>query len=301
MTATPVLLVEDEEIIATIITEFLDSHGIQVTAVANGDEAWSLLRSGASHYETILLDRELPGISGMELLRRIKATAHLSQVPVIMETSSNDPRSIQEGLDQGAYYYLTKPFQPNVLLAIVNAAVTQYRDYRQMQETLDKAERTLLFMESGRFRFRSLQEAHTLASGLAKACPHPGRAVVGLQELLVNAVEHGNLGVTYEEKSELIFAGRLQEECERRLGLPGYRERTVEVSVSRQPEHLSFTIKDQGAGFSWEKYLNFDPARIFDPNGRGIALARKTSFDQVAYVGCGNTVEARVSLLPEPA
>ncbi len=294
MSATQVLLVEDEEIVAAIITELLDSRGIEVTAVADGLAAWAMLRGGDCHYETILLDRELPGISGMELLRRLKSTPQLSQIPVVMETSANDAQSIQEGLDQGAYYYLTKPFQPNILLAIVNSAITQYREYRQMQENLDKVERTLLFLETGGFRFRTLAEAHILAGGLAKACPEPSKAVLGLQELLVNAVEHGNLGITYQEKSELIFTGQFREECERRLALPEYREKTVEVRVERQPDSLSFTIRDQGAGFDWGKYLDFDPERIFDPNGRGIALARKTSFDYLAYSGNGNTVEAKV-------
>ncbi|BBL76488.1 response regulator [Methylomagnum ishizawai] len=296
MTAAHVLLVEDEEIIATIITEFLGSRGIQVSAVADGEQAWALLRGGDPPYETILLDRELPGISGMELLQRIKTTAQLSQIPVVMETSSNDAKSIQEGLDRGAYYYLTKPFQPDVLLAIVNAAVGQYRDYRRMRETLEKAERTLLFMESGRFRFHSLAQAQALAGGLAQACPEPLRAAAGLQELLINAVEHGNLGISYQEKSELILAGRLQAECERRLGLPEHLDKTVEVVVEREADRLCFTISDQGAGFDWHKYLDFDPGRIFDPNGRGIALARKISFDQLDYLGDGSSVQAVVKL-----
>lgn len=296
MAAAHVLLVEDEEIIATIITEFLNSQGIEVTAMADAESAWSLLREGGNSYETILLDRELPGISGLELLRLLKSTPHLTQIPVVMETSANDAESIQEGLDQGAYYYLTKPFQPSVLLAIVNSAVSHFREYRQMQESLDKAERTLLYMQTGRFRFRSLPEAHLLASGLANACPQPSRAVVGLQELLINAVEHGNLGITYQEKSELIFAGALPEECERRLALPENQGKVVEVEMARFEDALCFVIRDQGAGFDWEKYLDFDPGRIFDPNGRGIALARKTSFDGLNYLGNGNMVEAWVKL-----
>lgn len=296
MARSHILLVEDEDIIAAIITEILDSQNIHATVVTDGETAWSMLRRGGHRFETILLDRELPGMGGMDLLKLLKSTPQVSQIPVVLETSASDADSIQEGLGSGAYYYLTKPFQPNVLLAIVNSAVTHYRELRKMQEDVEKVERTLLFFESGRFRFRTLAEAQILASGLAKACPEPRKVILGLQELLINAVEHGNLGITYQEKTELIFADTLLKECERRLVLPENRDKTVEVVFDRRPDALIFTIRDQGHGFEWEKYMDFDPERIFDPNGRGIALACKQSFDSVTYLGEGNTVVAIVKL-----
>jgi hypothetical protein len=55
------------------------------------------------------------------------------------------------------------------------------------------------------------------------------------------------------------------------------------------------TVQDEGVGFDWEKYLQFDPERAFDPHGRGIALANKMSFDSLTYLGNGNTVEVKIN------
>ena len=57
-----------------------------------------------------------------------------------------------------------------------------------------------------------------------------------------------------------------------------------------------FRIVDQGTGFAWANYLDFDPERAFDANGRGIAMARATSFSHLEYAGRGNIVSAWVDL-----
>jgi hypothetical protein len=70
----------------------------------------------------------------------------------------------------------------------------------------------------------------------------------------------------------------------------------VEVSFERQTDLLVFTIRDQGQGFDWSRFLDFDPERVFDPNGRGIAMARSISFDSLEYQGNGNIVVVTVKL-----
>jgi hypothetical protein len=55
------------------------------------------------------------------------------------------------------------------------------------------------------------------------------------------------------------------------------------------------TIQDEGDGFDWQKYLDFDPERAFDPHGRGIAMARMMSFDALEYQGKGNTVVLKIA------
>lgn len=291
-----ILLAEDEEIIALIIQDLVESQGFQVTVCADGLAAWERLQADRPGYDIILLDRVMPRMDGMDLLRRIKADPALAHSPVIMETALGDQESIREGLAEGAYYYLTKPLQAEVLLAVVQAAVGQARGYRLLVEGVRRAERPLALMQTGHFRFRDLDEGRLLANYLARACPQPEQTIQGLQELLVNAVEHGNLGISYANKSALILAGSWQEEVQRRLQLAEYRERYVEVRFERQPDALRFTIQDQGAGFNWEEYLDFSPERAFDLHGRGIAMARKLSFHHLEYRGNGNTVIATVSL-----
>jgi len=152
----------------------------------------------------------------------------------------------------------------------------------------------LPLMREAYFELRTAEEAGRLALFLAQAAPRPDSALLGLAELLLNAVEHGNLGITYAEKAELKRLDRWQEEVDRRSALRENHHKRVRVRFSREEGQLIFRISDDGPGFEWAKYLDLDPARAIDPNGRGIALARLTSFDSLDYPGCGNTVVATI-------
>jgi DNA-binding response OmpR family regulator len=291
-TSSRILLVEDEAIIALIIEDLLTAVGHQVTVFSNGMSAWAHLRSGQLSYDVILLDRGLPDMDGLELLHRIKKDRGLAQIPVIMETAQMDKESVREGLNQGAYYYLTKPFQAEVLIAVVKAALKQNQKLLELVDSVRQAERPLDFLQNGVFKFRDLEEGRLLATYLARTCPEPERVIQGLQELFVNAVEHGNLNLSYASKGDLVLKGTWLEEVQRRLQLPEYQGRYVEVHFQRSAASLSFTIRDQGEGFDWFNYLDFSPDRAYDLHGRGIAMAHKLSFDQLEYQGNGNTVVA---------
>jgi CheY-like chemotaxis protein/anti-sigma regulatory factor (Ser/Thr protein kinase) len=291
--AARILLAEDDVVVSTLIVDILSDEGHRVTSCTDGQDAWERLGQDAA-YDLILLDRLMPRKDGMAVLRAIKADPRFEHIPVIMETALQDQASIREGLDAGAHYYLTKPFQPEVLVAVVRAALQQYSEYRQLRDSVRAVERPFGFLREGVFQIRDLEEGRLLANLLARACPDPARAIHGLQELLINAVEHGNLGMTYAEKGTLLLADRWEQEVERRLGLPDYRERRVEIRFVNQPDRVEFTIRDQGDGFDWSKYLDFSPERAFDLHGRGIAMARKLSFDSLEYLGNGNTVVATI-------
>lgn len=172
--------------------------------------------------DLILLDRLMPRKDGMAVLRAIKADPRFEYIPVIMETALQDQASIREGLDAGAHYYLTKPFEPEVLVAVVRAALQQSFEYRHLLNSVRAVERPFDFLREGVFQIRDLEQGRRLARLLAQACPDcPARAIHGLQELLINAVEHGNLGMTYAEKGSLLLEDRWEQEVERRLGRCG--------------------------------------------------------------------------------
>ena len=117
---------------------------------------------------------------------------------------------------------------------------------------------------------------------------------------MINAVEHGNLGITYAEKTELVLGGRWHAEVDRRLALPENAPKKVEVHFSRRPAAFEVTIRDQGKGFDFSRYLDFDPRRLFDPHGRGIAMARADCFDSVEYQAPGNVVRVRIDVPAAP-
>ncbi|MEO5340245.1 MAG: ATP-binding protein [Magnetococcus sp. MYC-9] len=157
-------------------------------------------------------------------------------------------------------------------------------------------------LESGQvvvYAFRTPDEARSLALVLSELCPHPEQAKIGLVELLINAVEHGNLGISYAQKTELVGQSALSRELERRLLLPEYRDKTATVQISRSGDALHFLIQDQGEGFDWQPFMELDPNRFLHPHGRGIAWARQVAFSLVEYRGTGSEVLAVVDLSPE--
>lgn len=296
MSEVRILVVDDEAINLEILTEyFADEPSFSLQTADNGEAAWKILQSPDNRFDVILLDRMMPGLDGIALLRRIKAQSHLVGIPIILQSAAISADQIREGLEAGAYYYLTKPYRRDALLAIVHAALAETATHDALRRTLNQHIDSLQFLERGEFSIRTVDEAGQLAAFIAKACPNPDNAVLGISELLVNGVEHGNLGLSYEDKSILKREERWQAEVERRSQLPENTSKRVSLRFERTAEQITLTITDQGQGFSWEQFIEIDPARAFDPNGRGIALARLLSFSSIHYAGCGNIAVATIS------
>ncbi|MCK6411501.1 MAG: response regulator [Azonexus sp.] len=295
MSRANILVVDDEAINLEILSEYFESESdLVLHATASSEEAWALLQDEEADFQVILLDRMMPGLDGIGLLRRIKADSRLAGIPVIMQTAAGTPAQIREGLEAGAYYYLTKPYRRDGLLAIVHAALADAETRDALRKQLNQHVYSLKFMEQAEFSIRTVDEAAQLASFVAHACPSPDNAIMGISELLINGIEHGNLGLTYSEKSSLKLNDRWQEEIERRGMLPENRDKRVRLSFRRYDKGVEFIVRDEGRGFDWQDYLEIDPARAFDPNGRGIALARMLSFTSIRYEGCGNIAVARI-------
>lgn len=294
MTQRRILVVDDEIINLQIIREYLEDTQHHLDLVISAEQAWGRLTAGEAPCDLVILDRMMPGMNGIELLKKMKADARFAAIPVIMQTAAIAPEQVREGIEAGAYYYLAKPYEPETLLAIVRAALVDVdvRDNAR-QEALAHV-KAMELLDNAEFRFRRLDQVGPLIQVLASLCAQPENVASGLSELLVNAVEHGNLGLSYAEKKRLRLENNWEAEMERRQSLPEYRERSVLVRVARLSDHLEFTIIDQGQGFDWQRYLDFDPERATDPNGRGIAMARLMSFASLQYGGCGNTVVATV-------
>lgn len=295
MTAKRILVVDDERLNLKIIRAILEGAAFQLDMAENGAIAWERLNREGNHYDLMILDRMMPVLDGMALLERMKAEPRFRALPVIMQSAANTPQQVAEGLAAGAYYYLTKPYEPDSLLAIVRAALEEQGQREDLARAARECEALRPLLVNAEFQFRDLAEAYILAAQLAQHCPAPEIAAIGLGELLVNAVEHGNLEISYAEKSQLKWEDGWEDEIARRLELPEYRHRRVSVRMERYTTELVFTVSDQGHGFDWNDYLDFSPERAFDPNGRGIAMARQMSFSGLEFQGNGSTVVARVA------
>ena len=113
-----ILIIEDEEKIARFVELELQHEGYETGKSGNGREGLELAESGG--YDLILLDIMLPGLTGLEVLRRLRRT---SPVPVILLTARDSVTDKVAGLDMGANDYITKPLSCPVLLARIRAAL----------------------------------------------------------------------------------------------------------------------------------------------------------------------------------
>ena len=300
MSALPhILIVDDEPFNVEIITELLeDEDCYQLSSAEDGQIAIDMLEATPDDFDIIILDRMMPNMNGMEVLNRIKNHDVLRHCPVIFQTAKTSQTDIAEGLEAGAHYYLTKPFAEKVLLSVIKTAVQERLFYKEVMSDLDRGKKVVPLIRNATFEFTTIDHARNLASLLSNAFPEPSIVIMGLTELMVNAVEHGNLGITYDEKSALNESGTWNEEISRRLTLDENSNKTVSVDFSSSSTTIEITISDQGSGFDWQSYMDFDPNRIMDNHGRGIAVANKLSFSNVSYRGKGNIVCAQLNLEP---
>ena len=128
--------VEDDASIRDIELYALRSAGLEAEGFTDGAAFWQALQSEKP--DLVVLDVMLPGIDGMELLRRMRADAALSDIPVVMATAKGAEYDKIRGLDLGADYYLTKPFGVMELVSCVKAVLRRCKP--KAQEHILKAD-----------------------------------------------------------------------------------------------------------------------------------------------------------------
>jgi len=117
MNKKTILFIEDEEDIFEIVRYNLEKEGFNVLSAISGEVGQSKVLSHKP--DLILLDLMLPGISGLELCKRLKQDENTRDIPIIMVTAKSEDADIVTGLELGAEDYITKPFSPRVLVARV--------------------------------------------------------------------------------------------------------------------------------------------------------------------------------------
>ncbi|MDD5627770.1 MAG: response regulator transcription factor [Elusimicrobia bacterium] len=115
-----VLIIDDEASLSALAVEYFRLAGHEALACLDGESALALLKADPA-FDVIVLDKRLPGLSGVEILRALKADPRLAAVPVIVLSASVTPgaapATCAEGAGAGADLYMAKPFHPKELAA----------------------------------------------------------------------------------------------------------------------------------------------------------------------------------------
>lgn len=291
-----ILAVEDDEFAMSFLEAQINGLGHSVIKACDGQNALSVMNEHKDDIDVVLMDRLMPVMDGLTAVRRMKDDPKLRNIPVIMVTGADRTDEMKEGLDAGVFYYLTKPVEEGMLRSVLSAAVREAQQTKTLAGELAQHRTSFHLIDTAKFTFRTLDEARSLAAFIANCFPDPGRVLPGLGELLINAVEHGNMEIGYNQKTELIEQGTWESEIIRLQKMPEHAHKFATATIVHKVDGTYVVIEDQGEGFDWKKFLQIDPARAGHNHGRGIAQAYTISFDKLTYNKIGNQVIAFVGV-----
>jgi two-component system, OmpR family, response regulator len=229
-----ILIVDDDRDIRDLLSRFLRKNGLRVGVAANGHEMKRQL--GESKVDLVVLDRVMPGEDGLILCRELRAN---SRVPVIMLTLLNSDTDRIEGLETGADDYISKPFNPQELLARIRAVLRRANDL-PLQNSLQQA---------GVLRFSGWNLDRTRRRLVSPA----GVAVVltdGEFDLLVAFAEHAQVVLSREQLLD-IARGRSAIAFDRSIDMQITRLRR-KIEIDPDEPGLIKTIRNKGYVFTPE-------------------------------------------------
>ncbi|WP_051640599.1 ATP-binding protein [Thiomicrorhabdus sp. Milos-T2] len=280
---------------AQLLANLKPSH-FAISFCESPSNANQLLQSTRFDNTVILLDESLFDSDNAQLIAAFLKSHDISQYPCILNVYSSESEAILKAYEMNISFYLVQPYSGRFLQSVIETAsknLLQYSDAIQRIHNFDTAHPLI---QQASFFIKTVEEAHALSSALAYIIKEPKRIGIGLFELMLNAIEHGNLGIGYELKSQLIKESRLQQEIEKRQALTENQHKHVQVVFERTPKYIEITISDHGEGFNYSRYLEYAEHRAADKHGRGIMLAKSISFDSLEYKNNGSTAVCRCNI-----
>ncbi|MBI3603012.1 MAG: response regulator, partial [Nitrospirae bacterium] len=247
----------------------------------------------------VLTDIRMPGMGGLAFTKQVRE--RWPDCPVIVITGQGDEASAIAALKAGASDYLKKPITVDDLRATVSramAAVQSYRTEPLVDLPVDRIDFQVV-VDNAFAHIVSL--INTLVRDTEPFLASRARFELrmALQEMLLNAIEHGNLEISYQEKLDAIGRDQYAELLDARCREARFRDRrvTVQVLIDRGQRRISYRIRDEGRGFDWRTQLatSAESRLLTGGAGRGIFLSRSLMPDQT-YNERGNEVTLTIPL-----
>ncbi len=286
-----VLIVDDDPVVRQCFDIVAKRDGYRSLVAADGAEALQVFRRDRP--DIVVSDIEMPKMNGLQMLEAIRAES--ADTIVVMMTGAGSESYALQALRLRANNYLNKPINLADLRQLLDryARVIEGRTIER-EITGKVVSRHVVYQFETRVEHVPkmsdvlLQEA---AGGLDPAARLEVR--LGLSEMLLNAMEHGNLEISYDDKTALLNDNKDLDYFDllvARQREPRFAGRKVVVEVALDEHACTWTITDEGRGFDWRSLPNpqSDSALVV-LHGRGIILAR-FQFDEVSFLGDGNCV-----------
>ena len=283
-----ILVVDDEEMIRTIIKKFLLQFTDDIICATNGKEALELYKKEKPMF--VISDIVMPVMDGITFLEKVRQYDHAAKV--ILLTGFGTEKIIIKALRAGAINFLKKPIRIEEFITIVQKVIAINHDEKQK-----KINTASVFEESKKLIIHNriddisgaINQLLLCATNVCQEMAITGLRT-GLYEIIMNAIEHGNLNITFEEKSKALEQNSYISLLEQRINDSSYKNRKVTIDYKMYNNKLEYKIKDEGNGFDWEKItFEDDFESLSRPHGRGIIMTR-FYFDEVNFNKSGSEV-----------
>lgn len=290
-----ILLVEDDITIRLSLQRVMERLGHDVHVVSDGRAGMIAWRSYGP--DVVVSDIQMPIMSGIDMLREMRLAGF--DTPVIILTGSDSWQHVVLAMEAKANHYLRKPVRVSLLEGLLRRIeVETSPSVKTMEEPADL--RGLvgngLFFEIPNRIDLPRAVAEMLVRRVEERLDPPDAfgLRVGLSELVMNAMEHGNLEICGEEKAAAL-AGEADSYLtlwNTRMEQPEFTMRRVRIQACEMENGCVWEIRDEGPGFDWLPYLSTNsPVEANSLHGRGIFVS-KFQFDFMEYDDGGRTVRA---------
>ena len=278
---------DDQEALRTLLARLLEREGFDPLQAEDGAKAVELYKTESPL--VVVSDIMMPRMDGLSLLTEIR---HIDRnATVILMTGQGNEDVLLKALRGGATNFFKKPFAVRELI----------EEIRKVVEFRLEAARSSLFSPL------LVEETKTFVMPRADSpffpiinqitlqlpCILPSEDIlnlkIGIEEVITNAIEHGNLGISFDEKSKAFQEGRLPELIAAKGRQSDAAGRCVRITSRLSPERFEITVRDDGQGFDWRNLPAVEPENLLAFNGRGLFLT-KIYFDEVAFNDAGNEV-----------
>ncbi len=287
LTNRRVLIADDEEILRQILSRFLKQAGFEPIEAKDGREAIELFR--LSHPVVVVSDIMMPHMDGLTLLNEIRKID--KNAMVILMTGYGNEEILLEALRGGAVNFFKKPFNFKELIQFIESVV-RHRIEPDLSFLFSKhlVEEEKYF-EIPTYETNVLPVINQITLHLKKIVPDCEilNLKIGIEEMIANAVEHGNLGISFEEKHRALEEGKWGAILESRLNSDNNRNKLIKIKSILKKDTFTVKISDEGSGFDWRSLPDVSADNLLSYNGRGIFLT-KIYYDEVKYNNIGNEV-----------
>jgi len=284
-----ILIIDDEKPVRDVLNIALSEEGYESYQAPSGELGFELFKS--SEPDIVLTDVMMPGIDGIEVTKRMKVQR--DDIDVVVMSGFGTEELVVNALRAGASNYIKKPIVFDELFKILDDIIFKRENRKRFEifrEIVESEHKDIAIGNDVSRVWGAVNQILFNAQAVADPNSLEGMCI-GLYELLINAIEHGNLGITFREKSDALQNNTYRELLESRMKRADSEGMVVRIESDYEPSSITVEIRDQGEGFDLSTLPDLkDAEAILLDHGRGVLLAT-LFYDSVDYSEPGNCVK----------